>query len=465
MTAQARMSSPYISGAMPVRNPNLASRTEMNKRAWWLVVLNVLIPGSAQAVAGSHRLAKFGLFFTLLMWILLVVAAIGSLVARTSALTFASNPITLTVVQVLLVFYAILWVVLTLDTLRLTRLVKAGPAARVAVTIVAIGMLVLTSGVATRGSFYAAALRGFSSGVLGSNRGVVAPVDGRYNILLLGGDAGPDRVGLRPDSISVLSINAETGQTTMIGIPRNMQMAPFAAGSPMLGPYPKGYDCGDNCLISYLYTYGQAHPTLYPNAVKDSSEPGIEATKDAVQGVLGIKIQFYALIDMEGFSDMINALGGVTIDVASKLPIGGQIGANGQPINVNQWIYPGVQKMNGFTAQWYVRSRHGDSDYARMARQRQVETALLKQFQPTVVLSKFDSILHAGQQVVKTDIPQDMIGTFIGLAQSSRKLTPSQLELVPPVVYEPNPDFAKIHALVAQALTTHTSTPTASAKP
>jgi LCP family protein required for cell wall assembly len=461
MTAQARMSSPYIAGAMPVRNPNLASRAEMNKRAWWLVVLNLLIPGSAQAVAGSHRLAKFGLFFTLVMWILLVAASAAWLFGRTIIYTIATNGVALTFIQALLAFYAILWIILTLDALRLTRLVKAGPVTRVAITIVTIGLLVVTSGVATRGSFIAATARSTLSSIFSSTSKLAPPVNGRYNILLLGGDAGPDRVGLRPDSISVLSIDATTGQTTMIGIPRNMQMAPFAAGSPMLGPYPHGYNCGDNCLISYLYTYGQAHPDLYPNAVADHSQPGIEATKDAVSGVLGIKIQYYALIDMEGFADMINALGGVTIDVASKLPIGGQIGANGQPINVNQWIYPGTQKMNGFTAQWYVRSRHGDSDYSRMARQRQVEGALLKQFQPNIVLSKFEAIATAGKQVVKTDIPQSMLGGFAGLADKSRKLTPSQLELVPPVVFEPNPDFAKIRALVAQALTTHTSTPTA----
>jgi LCP family protein required for cell wall assembly len=456
MTAQARISPSYGSGsnttAMPVRNPNVSSQSEMTKRAWWLIVLNVLIPGSAQSVAGGKKLGRFGLFFTLVLWAIAIITLILWAVARTVLFDIATSVVGLTVIQLLLAFYAILWIVLTLDTLRLTRLIKAVPAARVAVAIVSIAMLVMTAGVATRGAFIVGAARSAISGIFSSNQQYADPVDGRYNILLMGGDAGPDRVGLRPDSLSVVSVNATTGQTTMIGIPRNMQMAPFSAGSPMLGPYPKGYDCGDACLISYLYTYGQANQSLYPDAVKDGSQPGIEATKDAVEGVLGIKIQYYALIDMEGFSDMINALGGITIAVTEKLPIGGGIGANGQPVGTHRWIYPGTQKMSGFTAQWYVRSRHGDSDYDRMARQRQVEGAMLAQFSPEVVLSKFEDIAKAGKQVVKTDIPQSMLGRFVELASDSRKKTPSQLELVPPYVYEPNPDFAQIHSMVTKAL-------------
>ena len=50
---------------------------------------------------------------------------------------------------------------------------------------------------------------------------------GRYNILLLGGDAGKGRIGLRPDSLTVASIDAETGRTVLISLPRNMEDVPF----------------------------------------------------------------------------------------------------------------------------------------------------------------------------------------------------------------------------------------------
>jgi LCP family protein required for cell wall assembly len=451
-----------VSGYRPpsVRNPNTSSRGEMTKRGWWLVVLNVLMPGSAQAVAGNRGLGKFGLFFTLVLWALAVITFVVWLLSPTVIYTVATNAIALAVIQIFLAFYAVLWVILTLDTLRLTRLVKAGPAARVGIAAFSVLLLVGTAGVAARGAFIVGSARSAVSSIFSSNQKYADPVNGRYNILLLGGDAGPDRVGLRPDSISVASVNATTGQTTVIGVPRNMQKAPFVAGSPMYGPYPQGYVCGDNCLISYLYTYGQAHPSLYPNAVKDGSQPGIEATKDAVEGVLGIKIQYYALIDMQGFSDLVDALGGITIDVTEKLPIGGGIDANGQPIGTSKYILPGVQHMNGFTAQWYARSRHGTSDYDRMERQRQVQGAILAQFQPSVVLSKFEAIAHAGTQVVKTDIPQVMLGRFVDLANKARTQKLAQLELVPPTVYEPNPNFDQIRQLVSQAIAIPTSSPT-----
>ena len=103
-------------------------------------------------------------------------------------------------------------------------------------------VLVGTAGTAAYGSYLSSVQHGLLDTLFSSKKDVAAPVDGRYNVLLLGGDAGADRTGLRPDSISVASIDAETGQTTIIGIPRNLYNAPFRKGSPLYGPYPDGYD-------------------------------------------------------------------------------------------------------------------------------------------------------------------------------------------------------------------------------
>ena len=62
--------------------------------------------------------------------------------------------------------------------------------------------------------------------------------DGRYNVLLLGGDSGAGRWGLRPDSMTVASIDADTGKTVLIGLPRNMTNFPFAKGSVMAQAVP-----------------------------------------------------------------------------------------------------------------------------------------------------------------------------------------------------------------------------------
>jgi LCP family protein required for cell wall assembly len=430
----------------------------MTKRAWWLVGLNILIPGSAQMLAGNRRLGRFGVTWTFILWVLVLVTVVVYLISPAVVYTVLTTGVGLTIVQVAFACYAILWIILTLDTLRLVRLVRTFPSARLLVAALTIVVLVITAGTASYGAFVAGVARGTISSVF-SGGDVAAPVDGRFNILLLGGDAGADRTGLRPDSISVASVDAVTGKTVMIGVPRNLERSPFIKGSPLYGPFPGGYVCGDQCLVSYLYTYGEEHPALYPNAAKHSSEPGIEAMRDAVQGVLGITLQYYVLIDMQGFSDLIDALGGVTIDSPGRYPIGGQEDSHGRPINVSAWIEPGVQRMNGFTALWYSRARHGTSDFDRMARQRQVQQAILKQFDPANVLTKFQAVADAGKQVVKTDIPSGMLGHFVDLAAKSRKNPITTLELVPPTFSSAHPNYTQIHEAVAQSFTIPSPTP------
>ncbi len=62
-------------------------------------------------------------------------------------------------------------------------------------------------------------------------------------MLLLGGDSGPDRSGLRPDSLTVASIDKDTGRTVLVGLPRNLQDVPFPKGSVMRKEFPDGFDC------------------------------------------------------------------------------------------------------------------------------------------------------------------------------------------------------------------------------
>ena len=438
-----------------IRDPEQQGSPQLRvRRAWWLVGLGILIPGSAQLLAGSRRLGRFGVGSTFVFWALAVITLLLYAVARPVFLTIATNVFALFGIQLVLVFYAVLWVVLGLDTLRIIRLVRLPEAMRIAVAALSIVAMVVTAG----GIGYAANVTGAARGLLDtvfSGGNVEPPIDGRYNILLLGGDAGPDRLGLRPDSISVASIDAATGATTMIGIPRNLEQVRFSEDSPLWGPFPDGYDCGDECLISYLYTYGVENPELYPDAVDDGSDPGIEAMRDAVEGVTGLEMQYYVLIDMQGFSDLINALGGIDIDVAQAVTLG----KNGDdPIGV---IPAGAQHMDGATALWYARSRYNTTDYDRMVRQRQVQEAMLAQFEPANVLSKFQAVADAGAQVVKTDIPQGMLAAFVDLAAKSRALPVTSLELTPiSNVVTAHPDYEMIHALVQAALIVPTSSPT-----
>jgi len=353
----------------------------MATRAWWLVGFNILIPGSAQLLAGNRKLGRFGVRLTFSLWALAIIAIALYFLAPRAIYGVASNTIALTLVQIVLVVYAVLWLALTLDTLRLTNLVRATPSVRPFVAGLAVVVMVICVG----GAGYAAMLTGVLRSTVSDlfvSGDYADPVDGQYNILLLGGDAGPDRMGMRPDSISVVSVNADTGAATMIGVPRNFERAIFSEGSPLWTPFPDGYDCGDDCLINYLYTYGEEHPELYPDAVANGSSPGVEATRDAVAGVTGLTLQYFVVIDMQGFADLVDSLGGVTIDVPAVTNIA--------PIEATEPYFTleaGSQHMDGGTALWYARSRYETTDYERMERQRQVQEAIVTQFTPANVLS------------------------------------------------------------------------------
>ncbi|BDZ65771.1 hypothetical protein GCM10025877_27090 [Agromyces mangrovi Wang et al. 2018] len=311
--------------ASPIRFPDPSSRPLMTRRGWWLVVLNVLIPGSAQVLAGNRRLGRFGLGATLALWTLVAVTLVAWWFWPTVVYTIASNSFALWGIAALLAFYAVVWVVLTLDTLRLVRLVKTAPIARPAIAVLGIAVMVGLSGTAAYGAYVATTASGFLSTVFVAGPPELA-IDGKYNFLLLGGDAGPDRDGLRPDSISVVSVDAETGQAVTIGLPRDLQYAPFSEGSPMAAVYPDGYGANgcdvDVCQLNSIYTEVELKsPEMYPNAVAEGSEPGIEAMRDAAEGITGLPIQYYVLIDMQGFAELIDALGGVTVDVPQDIPI------------------------------------------------------------------------------------------------------------------------------------------------
>ena len=442
-----------MSSISPFRNIDRATPDHLLKRAVWLIALSFFIPGAPQLIAGNRKVGRVGIIATMTYWALFLLAAILFVINRSWLFFLVTAPVVGIILAAFLVLYAIVYALLALDTLRLLRLIRLPQRARLATLIAMLAVAVL--GTSTIG--YAGNLAGVQSNLMGgifTQQGFTQPSNGRYNILLMGGDAARDRFGLRPDSMSVLSIDAVTGSTVNIGIPRNLQRAPFVAGSPMAKVWPQGYNCGDVCLINAIYKdTTDNHSDLYPEADKHGSTAGVEATKEAVEGVTGLTIQSYVLVDMAGFKQLINALGGITINVTQRLPIGGQQDAFGNPIGVKGWIEPGVQHMDGATAVWYARSRHSTSDYDRMKRQRQVEDAMLAQLDPGTVLTHFRDIAAAGRSLLKTDIPNGMIGTYVDLALKAKKLGIQKVELVPPTIDVVHPNFTAIHAMIQKAFT------------
>lgn len=476
--ATTRIGRPLIE-TRPLRNPDTGDPAFMGRRGWWLVAMNVLVPGSAQILAGRNRkLGRFGLGATLVGWLLVIATGILALVSRQTLVWLATGPFSwwvLTLVQIVLIGYAVLWVVLTVDALRLVRLVKVPKASRWALPIASILVLALVSGGAVYASTVVASGRGAIGDIFGQSGPSVEPSDGYYNILVLGADSGDGRDSMRFDSISVVSVNAETGAVNIFGIPRELPGVPFSDGSPMQQLYPNGFEghssatCGWNPWMNHVRYAAEVcredeGSELYPDAEAHGSAPGIEATKDAAEGILGIEIPYYVFIDMNGFAAMIDALGGVDINVTERLPKGGPPeGWTGTDANdwAIGWIEPGQQHMDGDTAQWYARSRYTTSDWDRMERQRELQIAILEQFTPQNILTRFNDIAAAGTVLVDTDLPRDKLSEFFDLMMKAKEQEVTTIELVPENgVDEHQPDYAFIRDLAQKTLHPPTETPT-----
>lgn len=437
----------------PVRYPVSASPQVRTKRGFVLVLMTLLVPGSAQLVAGDRRLGRAALRVTLGVWALLVLAVLLLLVNRTLLINIITNPFASLAIIIVMVALAAGWAVLFINTLRLIRPVLLAPPSRPAVVIALVLAMVLGSG----SLGYAAYLLNVGRNAIGSifSAGpAMEPVEGRYNFLMMGGDAGDDRTGRRTDSLSVLSVDAKTGQTAIISVPRNLQNAQFSEDSPMRALYPDGYDCGDECLINAINTeVTNEHADLYPGV----ADPGAQATLEAVSGTLGITVQAYVLVDMEGFSKLIDAMGGIRIKAGGWVPLSGETideanGIHGMPLG---WIPAGDQTLDGYHALWYGRSREFVDDYARIQRQQCVQQAMLKQLDPATLLAKFEDIANAGTKVVDSNISSSQLGSFVDLAIKAKGQDVKRLTIGPPdfdASFSTVPDFDEIHSRVRQLL-------------
>ena len=100
----------------------------------------------------------------------------------------------------------------------------------------------------------------------------------------------------------------------------------------------------------------------------------------AIEGITGLKINYWAMVNLQGFRDLVDAVGGVTLNVRQPIPVGG-LGSD-----VTGYIEPGKRKLDGFETLWFARARDGSDDYSRMARQKCVMNAMLAPDQPADVL-------------------------------------------------------------------------------
>jgi LCP family protein required for cell wall assembly len=279
----------------------------------------------------------------------------------------------------------------------------------------------------------------------------------RVNVLLIGSDAGADRIGVRTDSILLASIDTHSGDAVIFGLPRNLQHVPFPAGTPMARQYPDGFWCPDHsCLLNALWQYGvqsAADPSSPAYSYyKRFPNPGLQATVDAVRGVTGLPVDDYLLLDLDGFKGFVNAIGGIDINVKRPIPIAGHEDSYGRKVGVKGYIQPGRRHLNGYLALWYARSRSDSSDYDRMQRQRCVLGALSQQTNPVKLAQGFPELAKTIQKDISTSIDLDDLGSWVTLALRVKDGHVRSLPFTDAVIDTANPDFDKIHRLVKKAL-------------
>jgi len=245
----------------------------------------------------------------------------------------------------------------------------------------------------------------------------------RLNILLLGSDAGEGRIGTRTDTMVVASIDTKTARTILFALPRNTAFAQFPPASKMARQFPNGFHnpsepTSGNYLLNAVYAYGTEYPAVAPPT--PSRDPGLNLLMSSISYMLGIDLDYYIKVNMAGFASIVDALGGLDVNVGSApVPMGG-IGPFGEVVKPFGWIPAGRQHLSGEQALWYARSRTNSTDYVRMGRQRCLLQYLVDQKTPIDVLKNFQSVAAATKDSLSTNIPQGVLPALVTLAGEAK---------------------------------------------
>lgn len=418
-----------------------------------LTLVNAVLPGTAFLAAGRRRLGAIVLgAFLLLLGAAAWLATEGQRVAArvavdATALTWAVGG---------LAVLGLLWIAVVVGGYRallppgtprggrvLGGVLVAALVAGVAYPVVTLGQVTL-------------AQRGLIDGLFADRESATVDRSAdpfgdqeRINVLLLGGDGGAGREGVRTDTVIVASIDTDTGDTTLFSLPRNLEDLPFPADSPLRAAYPDGFDAGSESesLLNAVYRNG---PAAHPDILGPTADAGADFLKLGVGEALGLDIHYFVLVNLDGFSRLVDALGGITVNVNYWVPINGNPGTGELP---DDYIEPGpAQPMDGRRALDFARGRFGLTDYDRMARQRCTINAIIAAADPMTLLEHYQELAATTQDIVRTDIPRSALDDFVDLAFLVKDAEVRSVVFDDSVIDPAYPDYDRIRAIVAEAL-------------
>ncbi|MCP3975593.1 MAG: LCP family protein [bacterium] len=269
----------------------------------------------------------------------------------------------------------------------------------------------------------------------------------RLNVLLLGGDAGVGRTGLRTDTIILASLDPGSGDVALFSVPRNIAQVPLPETLQIWS-----CDCFPS-IINELWDYGERNPQHFPG----SRPPGAAALIAGIEELTGAPIHHFALVNLDGFVDLVDAIGGVDITVTERIFDSDYPHEDGSVEVID--IAPGAYHMNGHLALAYARTREGSDDYNRTGRQRCLLQAVASQADPVTVARSFSNITNTIKNNLLTDIPLERLPDLI---QIIPKLDPGRIVAIglqPPTYtgartadFYPTPNLEAIHSAVATVL-------------
>jgi LCP family protein required for cell wall assembly len=247
--------------------------------------------------------------------------------------------------------------------------------------------------------------------------------DGKFDLLLLGSDAGRDRWSRRMDVMLLVEIDVSSGKVAMIGLPRNLVNAPFPPGKAR-----DAVPCG--CLrglLNELYVEATIrHPDRWPGS---GATEGIGAVRSVISELTGRPIDGVLVADLWGVIKVVDAMGGIDINVPNAVydarypdPVYGKIEIR---------IPAGKQHLDGRMALAYARSRHQDSDYGRMARQQTLLLAIRDDIGPKTILDA-PALFRAAKGFTWTDLPRSSLPNLVTLFSKAADASVKHLRIVPP---------------------------------
>jgi LCP family protein required for cell wall assembly len=431
-----------------------------------LTLLGALLPGLGLIIGGRRRIGAFVLTLFLGLVGLCVYAG---LTRRDEVLAAAVVPSRLLMTSVVIGAVAFVWIVVIVASHRSLRPATGGAGGR-ALGAGFVGVLCFAiAAPAAIGVQSVLAQRTLVQDVFqaegkskSATRPKVAdvkdPWEGkpRLNLLLLGGDDAPSREGVRTDTVIVASIDTKTGNTALISLPRNLTFMPFPKDSPLYKYYPNGFGKEglslDGRLEWMLTAMYQNIPDAHPGILGPSDNEGADVVKQSVGEAIGLKLDYYLQVNLQSFPEIVDALGGIKVNVNERVAMGGISSSHIPP---KEWIEPGPnQHLDGRHALWFARGRYGADDDQRQIRQRCVIKSIVDAANPQTLVTKYKAIAKAGQHLLRTDIPQELLPAMVQLALKVKAGTVSNVRLDPEKLRLKylHPDYQALRDTVENAL-------------